>query len=249
MEVSTVKEVIRNLAKKTQDNGCTEAEALSAAKKIGELLKVYNLEITEVFLANANCNVKKIPTGRQRRHPIDSCCTAIANFCDCKVWFGCGVGQREYNFFGLESDTEMAEFLYSVIYDAIEQETWRYKQSIEYAKARNSQWGRKSFTVSFQKGMANRISERLNWMAAQRKREEKEEEKKTPYFVTTGTSLVLVKQNKVKDEFEKLSLRLRKTQYARNACRADAYYKGQAAGEKVNLSRPLNDVEFGGFLK
>ena len=80
MELQRVIQTIRDLTRKTTQKGCTEAEALAAARKVGELLKVYNLSIDRVFLGESKCIKAEILTNRRRKHPIDNCVMAIAEF-------------------------------------------------------------------------------------------------------------------------------------------------------------------------
>jgi hypothetical protein len=54
-ELSRVKARIRALAEKTTSNGCTEAEALSAAEMVGRLLERYALTMEEVDLRETAC--------------------------------------------------------------------------------------------------------------------------------------------------------------------------------------------------
>jgi len=54
-ELSKVKARIRALAAKTVERGCSEAEAMAAAAKVGELLDVYGLSMSEVELREEAC--------------------------------------------------------------------------------------------------------------------------------------------------------------------------------------------------
>src|SRR3954462_12546447 len=85
-ELARVKARIRALVEKTTSNGCTEAEALSAAEMVGRLLERYALTMEQVDLRDTPCVALQVFAGGQRRRPIDGCVVAIARFCDCKVW-------------------------------------------------------------------------------------------------------------------------------------------------------------------
>ena len=76
---------IQGLRAKTTDNGCTEAEALSAAAKVAELLDRYDLSLTDVEIRNGQCEQRPYETRRKKRIPLDDCIGNIANFCDCRV--------------------------------------------------------------------------------------------------------------------------------------------------------------------
>ena len=56
-ELARVKTRIRALAEKTTSNGCTEAEALSAAEMVGRLLERYALTMEQIDLRVASALV------------------------------------------------------------------------------------------------------------------------------------------------------------------------------------------------
>ncbi len=85
-ELSRVKARIKALTEKTVANGCTEAEAMSAAEMVGRLLERYALSMDEIEVRTAKCVQVEVDLGSRRRRPIDRCVPAIARFCDCKVW-------------------------------------------------------------------------------------------------------------------------------------------------------------------
>ena len=85
-ELARVKARIKALTEKTVANGCTEAEAMSAAEMVGRLLERYALNMDEIEVREARCVQAEVPIGGQRRRAIDACVPAIARFCDCKVW-------------------------------------------------------------------------------------------------------------------------------------------------------------------
>ena len=84
-ELARVKARIKALTDKTVANGCTEAEAMSAAEMVGRLLERYALSMDEIEVREARCVQGEVPMGGRRRRPIDACVPAIARFCDCKV--------------------------------------------------------------------------------------------------------------------------------------------------------------------
>jgi hypothetical protein len=103
-ELVRVKARIRALAEKTVSNGCTEAEAMAAAEMVGRLLERYALSMQEIDVRQEVCVQVEVPVGGKQRRPIDGCVTAIARFCDCKVWISRDTGQPNYVFFGFEAD-------------------------------------------------------------------------------------------------------------------------------------------------
>jgi hypothetical protein len=68
-----------------------------------------------------------VPVGGKQRRPIDGCVTAIARFCDCKVWVSRDTGKPNYVFFGFEVDTALASYLFDVIDRAMRTELTRFR--------------------------------------------------------------------------------------------------------------------------
>ena len=118
-ELTRVKARIKALAEKTVSNGCTEAEAMAAAEMVGRLLERYALSMEEIDVREAQCIRVEVPIGGKQRRPIDGCITSIARFCDCKVWISRDGDVPSYVFFGFESDTTLASYLYSLINHAM----------------------------------------------------------------------------------------------------------------------------------
>jgi hypothetical protein len=231
MEIDNVIGKIRKLCQLTVEKGCSEGEAMNAATRVGELLQTYNLTIDKVFLDKQDCVRYDIPVGRRRVHPIDGCVMAIADMCDCKMWRNVGYKQNySYGVFGLETDVEMCKYLYSFIYQAIENETNNFKLSEEYL---NAFCHRKSLTVSFQHGMSHRIASRLREMA-----DERHERESTATQAGT-TDIVLIKMDKVESELEKLGIKFTKRYQASRNRNWSAYTRGSEAGDKLNLNRPI----------
>jgi hypothetical protein len=85
-ELSRVKARIKALAEKTVSNGCTEAEAMAAADMIGRLLERYALSMEDIDVREERCVQVEVPIGGKQRRPIDGAVTALARFCNCKVW-------------------------------------------------------------------------------------------------------------------------------------------------------------------
>src|SRR5882762_8396264 len=102
-----LKSRIQGLRSSTTDNGCTQAEALSAAAKVAELLDRYDLSLTDVEIRHAQCEQRAYETRRKKRIPLDDCIGASAGWCDCRVWRQKSqAGKACYVFFGLRSDIE-----------------------------------------------------------------------------------------------------------------------------------------------
>ena len=82
---------------------------------VGRLLERYALSMEEIDVREERCVQVEVPIGGKRRRPIDACVTAIARFCDCKVWVSRDTVVPSYVFFGFDADTAMASYLFTVI--------------------------------------------------------------------------------------------------------------------------------------
>jgi hypothetical protein len=240
-ELARVKARIKALTDKTVANGCTEAEALSAAEMVGRLLERYALSMDEIEVRSARCVQMEIPIGGQRRRPIDGCVPAIARFCDCKVWLapategdphaaGAADGPRpkRYIFFGFETDAGLARYLYQVIERAIASETNGFKLANPRLRAVRL----RKASSSFQHGLVARVAARLETMHDEREASVRAQR-------VAGTALMLVKNNVVEEAFRETDVRLVSMSAIGPTVITKAYQEGMAAGERVNLSRPV----------
>lgn len=227
-ELARVKARIRALTEKTVSNGCTEAEALAAAEMVGRLLERYALSMDEVELREARCVQLEVPLAGQRRRPVDACVPAIARFCDCKVWLARDPAGARYVFFGLEPDAGLASYLFSVVERSIRAELDAFRAAHPALRGLALRRG----STSFQQGMAGRIAERLEAMTRER-------QAGMAARPSTGTALVVAKQQVVEQAFRESAIRLVSSR--RQAIQANGSYRlGYAAGDRVNLNRPVH---------
>ena len=233
-ELARVKARIKALAEKTVSNGCTEAEAMAAAEMVGRLLERYALTMDEIEVREQRCVQVEVRIGGQRRWPVDCCVTAIARFCDCKVWFSRDEAGVSYVFFGFEADTSLAAYLLEVINRAIRTELVTFRAHCQRFKGA----ALRRASLSFQRGMATRVAERLNELhqdrdagiAAQR---------------STGTALVLLKHQVVEEAFQETGIRL-VSGGGLGRRRVDfAFRHGVEAGDRVRLDRPVSRTDRG----
>jgi hypothetical protein len=236
-ELVRVKGRIKALTDKTVANGCTEAEAMAAAEMVGRLLERYALSMDEIEVREARCVQAEIPIGGKRRRPIDGCVPAIARLCDCKVWLARGPKPGEppdmpavsrYVFFGFETDTALACYLYTVIERAMATEVLSFK----VAKPQLRAVGLRRASDSFQHGVAARVAARLEAMHAER-------EATVSAQRATGTALILAKHRVVDEAFAEANVRLVASSALGQRRIAGAFREGWAAGGRVNLNRPV----------
>ncbi|MDG2527127.1 DUF2786 domain-containing protein [Caulobacter endophyticus] len=220
---------IAGLRAKTTDNGCTKAEAMSAAAKVAELLDRYDLSLTDVELRDTLCERREYETHHNKRIPLGDCIVAIASFCDCRVWREKGpTGEPRYVFFGLPSDIEVAHYLTELIDGAVRFELGRYKTSADYQRFRHKD--RHVANASFTLGMVASIADKLTAMKAGRDRVHSD----------AGRDLVVLKSAVVDAELDKLDLKLRAVLRPARMVAPEAYGAGGVAGASlaIDLGHP-----------
>jgi hypothetical protein len=228
-DLEKLKTRIRGLRAKTTDNGCTEAEAMSAAAKVAELLDRYDLSLTDVEIRDALCERREYETHHNKRIPLGDCIGAIANFCDCRVWREKSpTGDARYVFFGLSSDIEVAHYLTDLIDGAVRFELGRYKTTSDYQRLRHQE--RHMANASFTLGMVASIADKLTAMKAGRDQANS----------NAGRDLVVLKSAVVDVELDKLGLKLRTVRRATRMVTPEAYDAGGAAGASlvIDLGSP-----------
>jgi hypothetical protein len=231
-ELERVKARIRALAAKTVDRGCSEAEALAAAQKVGELLEVYGLSMSEVELREETCLQREVVFADPRRSAMKWLFPDLLRFTECKGWTS---GTDTLVVFGLEPDVLMAEYLLHVIAGALSHEEAVYRRTPHFAARRTRA---QNALRSFRLGFASRLASRLKDLAEARWQTQ-QAARAAPRATDTGTALAALKQQRVEEEFGALGVRLR-TVYRQATIRdRNAYRIGGQAGERVSLDRPV----------
>jgi hypothetical protein len=185
------------------------------------------LTMEEVDIRQQPCVQIAISIDGKRRRPIDICVPSIARFCDCKVWLTRSELQAHYVFFGFDTDTQLAAYLFDAIARAMQNEVAHFRAR---SATRRSTLPRQAAT-SFQHGVAVRVAERLEAMHGKR-------EAAVAAQRPTGNALTIMRHQVVEDAFQTAKVRLRAQRGL--SLRPDAAFRaGQAAGERVNLNRPV----------
>jgi hypothetical protein len=230
-KLEKIKAKVAAILRKTTANGATESEAMAAIEIAGRMMTEHGITLADIrdnteaaidFIARQANENKYV-------HAVDQLvCPAIARYTDTKVWND----KREKRtskvmFFGYSVDVELAIYIRSVCYDAMEAEWDRYKITIPKEISKISQ--RKSFLS----GMSFRLRQRLD------------ELKKESVTKTNGNELVVVKTELVSRAFNEQVKGLKKSgtvKYTAN----NAFHAGKAAAENVRFHRQVYDGPQGG---
>lgn len=223
------KRIIAELRKKTESNGCTEEEALAAARTIGELIDKYNLTADETDIREDAANCKKLEVFAADDF-AGTLVTGIGRFCTLVTYVSSHEGHAaKFTMFGTPQDLEMGEYLYEICSYAIEEGWADYMESHGYSLSKR---------LSYRAGFASRVYKRLMEMKTERDRQQ----------TSTSTALVVLKDQLVKSEWDKQGIKLHKGSGI-TVRDGHAYSEGSAAGSRVNLGRPLGERERGTALR
>lgn len=214
---------IRALMQRTVDNGCTEAEAASAARAVDRLLETYELDLDEITVKQQE--IVRLDMAKVGKHCVTKAALRVAEFTDCKVWLD--NYDTDLVFFGFKVDTEIAEYLIHVFQRAIDREVTNWTCfNQEYALAGS---GQRTMLTSFQVGMAVRLGDRLLELKSKRDFAQR----------TSGRDLVAIKKPLVDEAFDLLGIHLGKGSSGGSARHAGAYNAGSKAAESVSLSQGI----------
>lgn len=221
---------IRGLQLKTVENGCSEAEALSAAAKAMELLTKYGLEQTEVDVKTATHRVWTInigvPPSNKVCHPIQFVLMAVGAATDTKVWLSKIESERVVRFFGEEQDVRVADYLVGLLRGAMDHE-W------DQHKAWASRSGVFAHKPSFHSGMAGRLHERLMEMS---------NAKRQKLEAGASRALVPLKRQMVEQAFhDQVGIKLRKKTSTIGHRDSGSLMAGRQAGDRVAFNRALGN--------
>ncbi len=231
-ELGKVKARIRALAAKTVERGCSEAEAMAAAAKVGELLDVYGLSMSEVELREEACVQRRASFAGPARTALRWLYPALLRSCECRGWTD---GRHDFVLFGLEPDVQMAEWLMHVVARALAHEEARYRAGPAYAARREAP---QAVLRSFRYGFADRLSKRLDELADARAAAAAER-RAAEGQGGRSTALVVAKERKLDEAFRGLGVRLRTTYSSATVRDRGAFRSGAEAGARVGLERPV----------
>lgn len=224
-----IKEKILRLRNMVPERGASEAEALAAMEKADKLMSEHDISEADLRAAEVGKDMREgmFRYRMKAQHPSSKfCMITIGVFCNVMPWYS--PKRQSAKAFGFHQDVEMYEFLTKLVHDSMDRE-WKGFLATNPPKEGVS---RHTEYWSFTMGMAHRINAKLRELIDARK--------KTMSTVQTGTDLVEVKMAVVQAGLNQmlpdLNLRSRKTS---TKVTVGAYAQGRAAGDKINLNRPI----------
>lgn len=227
MDRKTLAARIRAILAKTVENGATEAEAMSAVAGAQRLMEKYHIDHGALGIEEEGTERRDIKRGRGPRQDVrDRLAPAIAKFCDCVGWQNTSRAVNSNIFFGLPSDVDFAVWLLDSLTNFVEAQCGGFALDKLFNEDRPiSEAERNGFMIA----CARRIVERLKELTAARQ----------PTAAATGNALIVLKNQIVQREFNKLGIHLRNGSFASRNTDGAAMAAGRAAGDRASFGRPV----------
>jgi hypothetical protein len=241
---SALLDKITALLAKTQQNGCTESEAIAAAELAQKLMGKYGLSLSELQTISSPADVcvpDGITIGKQRAHEVLHLSNAIAFYTDTRTWYSrtglihLGKGRIRLHdtsansgcvvlvYFGLTADVAVAKYLTDTLRVMLDSE-WN---AFWHAYPKKPKPNARTARASFMEGSTSRVSQRLYELKRAQSRA----------VVNDCREIVLVKEQIVKAAFEASGVRPRReSRSARFAGDSISMNAGDAAGQRVSIS-------------
>lgn len=219
---------IKALLNKTEENGATKEEALSALNKAKELKQKYDidndrLKDVEITQETVKCNLSNAI-----KQLFVSELSAIF---DC-IATG---NHQQINFFGYKEDAQIAAFFYTTLTKICEKELKYYRKSDYYIKAVHYKKGlAKTLSVSFRKGFYLQVSLRLSEIYKHKKNDAKNSNE---YGIVLANKI-----EKVKKEHKKVYTETRAHRRQTHNVEANAFLSGKEKGEKATLQQAVKQT-------
>lgn len=213
-----MKEKIRKLLELS--NSSNENEANAALAKANELMKEHNIKQSELESLEFDITEAHQDTVGQHFTWTPYLAYACAKLFDCKLVRH--PDSRSFTFVGEDENLIMSKSMYEHLFQA-----WKTICGIDYKEDRPH--NRQRYRKSHGYGFATRVLKRVEELTKERREEVTE---------STGKDLVPVRDSAIRQYME-TKFRLKKAKSRGIMLNPDAAAKGNAAGEKVNLNRPI----------
>lgn len=228
-KIESIRKKISALLRKNEESGAGETEANAAMTMAQKLMQEHGVTMEDIKTQERKSDdfsEKKINEGRKNLHEVDlyGITSAIATFTDTTAFKRKIRGQdASLVFFGYNADVELAEYIREVCKRAMETE---WKQFV----ANNDLTGHKrAHRKNFMIGMSDRIAKRLRTL------------KESHTESTTGTELVVLKNQLVVQALNERNVNIRKNNRKVTYNDDDSFRSGQDAGDRVKFHKSVKD--------
>jgi len=219
---------IRALLSKTVENGCTEAEAMSALSLAQTMMDAYDVSEADLNEIKQESAIKETMNDMRDPHHIRSyICVAISKFTHTKVWRHKFKSQKyKYNFVGLRADVDFAIWLTETLTMFVQKELKNYIWSNGYTSLHPSE--KRVVINGFVFGCCGRITQRLMELVG------------NATASANKNALIIIQNALIEKKMQELGVKLRKPRDRGSKINDDSYSAGKNAGDKASFGRPVN---------
>jgi hypothetical protein len=218
---------VKALLNKTKENGCTEAEALSALAMARAMIDTHVITDDELQLSREE---KAILHDESEADALDAhrikskLGRAVGRYCNVQVYRD--RSKAGLTFVGFKSDIDFATWLLDHLADFVH--TALFEFLLECLAPEGNE--RKEEIRGFVIGCTGRIADRIMKMCEQSKTER----------TTNGKALVVVKDQAIKNLLKAEGIHLRSCSGSRARFSEGARAAGQSAGDRASFGRPVS---------
>ena len=220
---------IRALLAKTVENGCTEDEALAAARKAAEMLARYNLTVDEVQMRASPFKHHRETHADEVGDRLWKVADGIAHLTGARYWANAPGCATEINFFGFDHEVLVARYLLEICACAMLQEHARLERKHRLLVAAN----RRRHVLPFLDCMADRLRQRIRDM-------------KPP--APTGKGLIVLHRDLIDAAMADHGFKLNQGRARGSRDNEASYIDGLRAGDRVPLNQGLRGGAAMGLL-
>jgi hypothetical protein len=226
--------LIRSMQQRTVSNGFTEAEAMQAAEKVGELMDRYAFTADDINHPEGpqeNVTEHTYFDPKRQLLGLTSAASAIAAFCDCKAFTRKhSNGKTTLHYFGRETDIQVADYMTHLVANAMGG-AWE-----DFRKTRPTGEKLTHQRRDFERMFATRVAQRLYEMKRARN------VYVDPTTNRSGNQLVVIKNAVVDSAYAKAYPHMRNAKAAKTRG-TSAMEAGRAAGDRVQFHAGIRGGE------
>lgn len=220
---------IKALMSKTIENGCTEAEAMTALAMAQVMMDAYDVTEADLQDTKSESAIKDTMKDMRDPHHIRANLTKrISEFTNTKCYRHEFKSQKwRYHFIGLASDVEFAMWLTETLTMFVQKELKNYIWMNSYTSLPPRE--KRMIIMGFVIGCCRRINERLSELM----------DKSDEVASNNSNALVVIKNELIERKMKELGLNLSKGRRRGTRINTDARAAGEAAGNRASFGRPV----------
>lgn len=218
---------VRALLSKTVDNGCTEAEAMTALMMAEKLMAAHEIDESDLKLEDETA-VTGISNMSDPQNIRKLLAYWIGKFTDTYPL----LSGKNIKIIGLKSDVDFALWLLETLSKFVKRQLKEYMWANGFQSLQGSE--RIRYNNSFVRGCCSRINTRLKAMIDERKQ------------TANSNALVVAKQSLINEIINDMNIRKPNNRGRKRYSYRAIYGAGQSAGDKASFGRPVSQ---GGMLR